>query len=537
MTNSATNVKAALYLRLSRDDDLAGDSSSILTQRQMLQRYAKDNHFSVVDEYVDDGYSGTNFNRPSFQRMISDIDDGKVNCVIVKDMSRLGRNYLEVGKYTEMYFPANDVRFIAINNGIDSATQQDNDFTPFLNIINEWYAKDTSKKIKAALRTKFQEGVSFCTYAPFGYKKDPNDHTKLIIDEETAPIIRHIFDLALQGYGAGKIVKTLIAEQIPTPSWFNYSRYGTFAQFYRESEDRKCMWTHAQMKSILKNEVYIGTMVHNKQSTISFKNKKKKRKGVSEWIKVENTHEPIISRDDFCKVQEMIKSRRKTTESGEQQMFAGLIKCADCGLALKYATAKKKNGIRRYFNCSTYSQYGKESCSIHYINYNNLYNYVLSRLQHWSKLCEADEQEMLKYLIKDGEKNSADSYAERELKKAQKRLKELDGLLAKLYEDSLSEKITERNFDSLCAKFQTEQEQLDKRIIELTAEVNAKADRQQNIRNWVETIKKYSNPKELTAEMLNALIERIAVHEAETLENGEKRQKVDIYYRFIGKID
>ena len=357
----------------------------------MLQRYAKDNNFSVVDEYVDDGYSGTNFNRPSFQRMISDIDDGKVNCVIVKDMSRLGRNYLEVGKYTEMYFPANDVRFIAINNGIDSATQQDNDFTPFLNIINEWYAKDTSKKIKAALRTKFQEGVSFCTYAPFGYKKDPNDHTKLIIDEETAPIIRHIFDLALQGYGSGKIVKTLIAEQIPTPSWFNYSRYGTFAQFYRESEDRKCMWTHAQMQFILKNEVYIGNMVHNKQSTISFKNKKKKRKEAFEWIKVENTHEPIISREDFYKVQEMIKSRRKTTGSSEQQMFAGLIKCADCGFSLKYSLVKKKKGSRRYFCCSTYSQYGKESCTFHYINYDNLYGYVLSRLQHRSKLCEADE--------------------------------------------------------------------------------------------------------------------------------------------------
>ena len=196
-----------------------------------------------------------------------------------------------------------------------------------------------------------------------------------------------------------------------------------------------------------------------------------------------------------------------------------------------------QEGVCKELFCSTYSQYGKESCSIHYINYDNLYNYVLSRLQHWSKLCEADEQEMLKYLIKDGEKNSADSYAERELKKAQKRLKELDGLLAKLYEDRLSERITERNFDSLCTKFQTEQEQLDMRISDLTAEVNAKADRQQNIRNWVETIKKYSDPKELTAEMLNALIEKITVHNAETLENGEKRQKVDIYYRFIGKIE
>lgn len=537
MTNSATNVRAALYLRLSRDDDLAGDSSSILTQRQMLQRYAKDNNFSVVDEYVDDGYSGTNFNRPSFQRMISDIDDGKVNCVIVKDMSRLGRNYLEVGKYTEMYFPSNDVRFIAINNGIDSATQQDNDFTPFLNIINEWYAKDTSKKIKAALRTKFQEGVSFCTYAPFGYKKDPNDHTKLIIDEETAPIIRHIFDLALQWNGTGKIVKALISEQIPTPSWYNYTRYGTFSKVYEESEDKKYIWSYAQAKAILRNEVYMGNMVHNKRSTVSFKNKKLKRKKASEWIRVENTHEPIISRDDFCKVQDMIKTRRKTTSNGEQHLFAGLVKCSDCGLAMRYCVKKNKKGVRKELFCSTYALYGKESCSIHYINYSKLYDYVLSRLQHWSKLCEADEQEMLKYLIKDGEKNSADSYAERELKKAQKRLKELDGLLAKLYEDRLSEKITERNFDSLCAKFQTEQEQLDVRISELTAEVNAKADRQQNIRNWVETIKKYSDPKELTAEMLNALIERIAVHEAETLENGEKRQKVDIYYRFIGKIE
>ena len=299
---------SALYLRLSRDDELQGDSSSIVTQRQMLRKYAGEHGINVYDEYVDDGWSGTNFDRPEFQRMITDIENGKINCVIVKDLSRLGRNYILTGQYTELYFPSHNVRFIAVNDNVDSING-DNEFAPFKNIINEWYARDVSRKVHTALQTKFAAGERFSAYAPIGYRKDPNCHNRLIIDEETRWIIEKIFGYALNGKGAGKITKLLIEEKVPTPAWINYKRNGTFARFFVDQpEEKRYMWIVSQVKSILKDETYIGNTVHNKQTTVSFKSKKKYRKPESEWLRVENTHEAIISKDDFLTVQEMIKS-------------------------------------------------------------------------------------------------------------------------------------------------------------------------------------------------------------------------------------
>ena len=264
----------ALYLRLSRDDELRGESSSITTQRSMLRQFAKENNLNVIEEYVDDGWSGTNFDRPDFQRMIEDIEDGKINCVVTKDLSRLGRNYILTGQYTELYFPSKGVRYIAINDGVDSI-QGESEIAPFKNIINEWVARDTSRKVKSAMRVKHSEGKRYSAYAPLGYKKHSENKGEILINEETRWIVEKIFNLAYQGMGAAKICKTLIESKVPTPAWINFKTYGTFAHvFDGQPESKKYMWTIGQVKDMLKDETYIGNSIHNKQSTISFKNKK-----------------------------------------------------------------------------------------------------------------------------------------------------------------------------------------------------------------------------------------------------------------------
>lgn len=529
----------ALYLRLSRDDENAGESNSIGTQRLMLRRYAEQNGLFVVDEYIDDGYSGTNFDRPNFQRMIDDIEAGRINCVVTKDLSRLGRNYLLTGQYMELYFPAHGVRYIAIDNGVDSNNQQSSEFTPFLNVINEWYARDISRKVTKAMRTRFENGAHYGAYAPIGYRKDPEQTGHLLIDEETRWIVEKIFSLAVQGAGAAKITHILATEQIPTPSWLNFQRYGTFAHVYEgQPESKRYAWTIAQVKKILQDENYIGNSVHNKQTNVSFKCKKKIRKPKDEWWKVEDTHEAIISKADFDRVQEQIASRRRKQKDGTTQIFAGLVKCADCGWSLAYATNQRKKAPYSYYHCSKNGQ-GLRQCTMHYIRYDLLYNFVLSRLQYWIQAVDQDEQALIQRLAKSNvtEQAAASKQAAQEKKRAEKRLNELDNLLAKIYEDRLNEKITERNFSMLSQKYQQEQGELEKSIDALAAQLDSVKEQENGVGKWIDLIKQFSNPSELTAEMLNTLIEKILVHEAVKDTDGSRTQEIEIIYRFVGKID
>lgn len=534
-----TTYNTGLYERLSRDDDLQGESNSISTQRMMLRKYAAEHGLNVVDEYIDDGYSGTNFERPGFKRMIDDIEAGKINCVIVKDLSRFGRNYLQVGIYTEMLFPQKNVRFIAVDNNVDSENQQSNEFTPFLNVINEWYARDISRKVKRAFRARNENGAHYGAYAPLGYIKDPDQKGHLLIDEETRWIIEKIFALALQGTGAAKITKILTDEKIATAGWFNYKRYGSFANIYADAPKEKVYaWTIAQVKSILKEETYIGNSVHNKQTNISFKDKRKVRKPQNEWWTVENTHEPIISKEDFESVQEMIASRRRQKKNGTTQIFAGLVKCADCGWSLAYGMNRQNKNPYSYYHCSKNGQ-GLRQCSMHYIRYDVLYAYVLSRLQYWFKEVQQDESQLLQRLLKsnDNERNLAKKKAVSDLKKAQKRQAELDDLFSRMYEDRVTGKITERNFSMLSDKYQTEQEELETMIDSLQKQLAQDTQESADAGKWIALIKQYAYPTELTAELLNAFIEKILVHEAVKDKNGNRVQKVEICYRFIGKID
>jgi len=528
-------------MRLSRDDENFGDSVSIESQRIILQQYAQDNHLHVVGEYIDDGWSGTNFDRPNFQRMMDDVDTGKVNCIVTKDLSRFGREHVMMDYYLEFVFPENNVRYIAVTENEDTEKGL-SDFVPFKNLFNEWYAKDTSRKVKAALRAKYIAGQRTFAYAPLGYRKDPENKNHLIIDAETRWIIEKIFNLAVQGAGAAKITSILITEKIPTAGWLNYQRYGTFANIYADQpEEKQWAWTIAQVKSILKDETYIGNSVHNKQSTISYKNKKTVRKPQSEWFRVENTHDAIISRADFEQVQEQITNRRRKKSDGTTQIFAGLLKCADCGWSMSFGTNKQNKNPFSYFNCTNYRQYGTtlHKCTSHYVRYDVLYAFILSRICYWTDKAAESKEQLLERVMQGSikETDATRKKLQDDLKRAEKRKAEVDRLFAKVYEDWASERITEYNFTMLSEKYQTEQVTLSEKIERLTQDLEAVKQSENGAEKWVALLEQYRHPTELTAEMLNELIEKIVVHEATKTADGTREQEIEVFYRFVGKIE
>ncbi|MBQ3590629.1 MAG: recombinase family protein [Clostridia bacterium] len=535
------SYNTALYMRLSRDDENYGDSVSIETQRTILRNYAEENGFVNVSEYVDDGYSGTNFQRPGFQRMMGDVESGKINCIITKDLSRFGREHIMMDYYLEFIFPENHVRYIAVTENEDTEKGL-SDFVPFKNLFNEWYAKDTSRKVKTALHAKFAAGQRVCTYAPLGYRKDPEQKNRLMVDEETKWIIEKIFDLAVHGAGSAKITKTLIAEHVPTAGWLNYTRYGTFANIYADApEEKSWAWTIAQVKNILKDETYIGNSIHGKQTNISYKNKKRIRRPEEEWFRVENTHDPLISKDVFNQVQEQIAHRRRQMKDATTQIFSGLVKCADCGCSMSFATNRQNKVPYSYFNCTSYRQFGRTSgiCTSHYIRYDVLYDYVLNRIRYWSTQAELGEEELLNRLMHAGDTARAGVRKKQtaELSKAEKRKAEIDRLFMKLYEDWSSGRITEYNFNMLSQKYQEEQGELDGRIVKLREALSEEQQTAENAEKWIGLIREFTCPSELTAELLNTVIKKIVVHEAVKHEDGSREQKVEIYYRFIGKIE
>ena len=535
---NTTIYNTALYMRLSRDDENYGDSVSIETQRTILQQYAKEQGLHVVGEYVDDGWSGTNFERPDFQRMMDDVEAGKVNCIVTKDLSRFGREHVMMDYYLEFLFPEKRVRYIAVAENEDTEKGL-SDFVPFKNLFNEWFAKDTSRKVKAAFKAKFATGQRIGAYAPIGYRKHPEIKNKLIIDEETRWIVEKIFDLAIHGRGAASITRILIMEKVPTPGFINFQRDGTFANIYAGApEEKSYAWTIAQVKSIMKDETYIGHTIHYRETNISFKNKRRVRKPQSEWVRVENTQEPIISEQVFRQVQEQIANRRRKCKDGTTQIFSGLVKCADCGWSMAYGMNKQNKKPYGYYHCSKNGQ-GFHQCSMHYIRYDVLYTYILARVQYWSQQAQQDGDKLLQRLLNasDKERNTAKKKQTAELKKATKRKAEVDNLFAKMYEDWSVGRITEYNFNMLSEKYQAEQHELDEKIQELQAELDAAVQTAVDAEKWIELMKKYVNPTQLTAELLNALIEKILIHEAVKHEDGTREQEVEIFYRFIGKVE
>ena len=531
---------AALYMRLSRDDEQQGESISIKTQRMMLRQFAQEHNIRVVGEYVDDGWSGTNFDRPEFQRMIDDIEEDKlkINCVITKDLSRLGRNYILTGQYTEIYFPSKGIRYIAITDNVDTANGE-SELAPFLNILNEMHARQTSKKVKAAMRARFANGAHYGAYPKLGFLKDPDDPGHRIPDPEYRWIPEKIFDLAFHGSGAARITRILIQEEVPTPAWINYQRDGTFAHVFEgQPEEKRYAWTVAQVKSILTDEDYIGNSVHNKQTNISFKNKKRVRKPVEEWFRVEATHEGLIPEEVFRSVQEQIATRRRKMKDGTTQIFSGLVKCADCGWSMRFGTNKQNKTPYSHYDCSQYGQMGKIRCSAHYIRYEVLYAHVLERLRGWIELAQQDEETLLQTILKsrDQAKQTERKKLAAEYRKSEKRRTEIDNLFARMYEDWSAGRITEHNFNMLSQKYQNEQIALEEKLESMKAELDSIQDSEADARKWIDLVRQYSHPTELTAELLNALIDRIYIHESTYDDDGNKLQKIEIHYKFIGNV-
>ena len=401
-------------------------------------------------------------------------------------------------------------------------------------------AKDTSRKSKAAFRAKFLNGERVNFMAPFGYVKHPDIKNKLMVDEETAWIVRKIFDLAFHGMGANRISKVLMGEKIPCPGWFQYTRNGGCAHFFEgQPDEKRYVWSKTHVKNILKDETYIGNTVHHRQGTISYKNKRVVRNPQEKWLRIEGTHEAIIEADIFEAVQKQITSRRWECKDHSSQIFSGLLKWADCGWSMRYGVQSSARNPYAYYKCGKYSDFQTRGCTSHYIRYDALYAYVLVRIQNWSVKAIQDEKALLNQLLSTGdrERNAAQKKQTAELKKAAKRKAEIDGLFAKLYEDWAAGRITEYNFNMLTTKYQTEQGELAEKIDTLTAELDTVKQTESDARQWVELIRQYANPTELTAPLLNALIEKIVVHQSVKGEDGEQEQEIEIFYRFIGKID
>ena len=536
-TTEIRETWTALYARLSLDDGNVGESMSIQSQKAILTRKAEELGIYNYRFYVDDGYSGTNFNRPSFQQMIADIEAGKVTCVITKDLSRLGRNYLESGAYIEVFFPKHQVRYIAVNDGVDSANSGEMDITPFKNILNEFYSRDVSKKVKSGKYIRASQGKFMGTHAPFGYQKDPENKHHLVPDVYSAEIVRRIFRLYLSGISMKEIALILTREGVVNRAAYKKLQQSNYI-CSRKISEKEMHWTVDAVRQILMNEVYTGTLVQGKTRKERLIDEKPTAVDRKDWIRVENTHEAIISRDVFEQVQKQIASRRRQQKDATTQIFAGLVKCADCGWSMRFGTNRQNKTPYSHFTCSQYGQMGTQ-CSAHYIRYDTLYVYVLSRIQFWSHRAQLSEEKLLQQILKNGDRErvTAAKRQESELKRAEKRKAEVDGKFVRMYEDWSAGRITEYNFNLLTKKYQAEQLELEEKISRLQAELSAEQQTALDAEKWISLIKQYANPTELTAELLNTLIEKIVIHEATKGSDGMREQEIEIYYRFIGKID
>lgn len=522
----------ALYCRLSRDDELTGDSNSIVNQKTILSKYAKENGFKNPLFFVDDGYSGTNFNRPSWSELLERIENGEVSTLIVKDMSRLGRDYLKVGFYTEVLFVEKGVRFIAINNGIDSANQQDSDFTPFLNIINEWYAKDTSKKIRAVMKSKGEAGEHLCTNPPYGYMKDPENKKQWIVDEEAATVVKRIFALCLDGYGPSEIARILKTDKVLIPTAYWQAQGKTVNHSVPENP---YLWVSATVADILEKKDYLGHTVNFKTYRQSYKSKKKLYNPEEKQLVFENTHEAIIDADTWQRVQELRKNKRRPTRTGKTNMFSGIARCADCGEKLYYCTSRNFEARQDHFICSTSRLKGKEVCPTHFIRAVVLEQGVLAHMR-MTIACVANHEEQFRKAM--GAKQKAEAKRElaakrRQLTQAERRIEELDRLFKRIYEDNTNGKLSDSRFQMLSGDYEQEQEELREKLLRLNDEINEQEEQAENIDRFIGKVRKYLDLDELTPAILNDMVKAVYVH-APDKSKGYREQQIDISYDLVG---
>lgn len=522
----------ALYCRLSRDDEFSGDSASIATQKAMLSQYAEEKGFINCEYFVDDGYSGTNFNRPDFQRMIGLVEQGKVGTVIVKDLSRLGRNYLLTGNYTEVIFPEYKVRFIAINDNVDT-DQGDNEFAPFKNIINEWYAKDCSRKVKSAFKTKALKGEYTGGFPAYGYQKDPEDRHHLIPDDH-APIVQRMFRMALEGESCFHIAKTLEEEKVFTPRAYLMDEFGKYKA--NERVKHPYAWSKTSVHRILSNPIYLGKLVSLRYQTRSFKDKRIVPRSEDEWITVEDTHEALVDQETFDTVQERIKLKQPATWENSDNIYRGLLICGGCNTRMVFSTrtGRKSKGN---FCCNKHRRYGGTECSAHYITLEQLEEILLEDIQRHASFAASDRESYIELLMEIAEKGSSGQrkQALKEMEACVKRQEELDVILNQLFEDHALHRIPDDRYSVMSEKYSAEYREIKNRMSQLESSQTEYDQKEKDAKKFAGLVERYTNIEELTGPLLHTLIDHVVVHDKEEID-GEVVMRIEIYYRFIGKV-
>ena len=532
-----TIYNAGIYVRLSQEDMRAGESLSIEHQKLILTKYVREQGWNLVDTYVDDGFSGTDFNRPSVQRLLSDAQTGRINLIICKDLSRFGRNYIEVGQYIDYIFPLHNIRFIALNDNVDTANRDSNamEMMPVINLFNEWHASSTSKKIKAVNLANAKAGKYTCANAAYGYTKADDEKHTPIIDPEAAEVVRRIFKLRSQGMSPRAIGDQLNAENIPIPSDYRCQKKGIVNTKYTRH-----LWTQVQIRQILYNPIYLGKLAMMRVTSVSYKNHKKVRKDPSEWVVTEDTHEAIISQELWDKVREAEKavSHGKRDGKGVTQPLSGMLFCPDCGYKMKAAGRKRtlKSGelIREcYYNCSSYVLHGKELCSTHYISQKQIEAVIIADIRSMAELVVKDEQTArAAFLSKKEQQTSRQSKADiKKLNDSKHRLAELENLMQSVYEDKVMGKIPEHICVSFLEKYEAEQQELRAVIADLEERLSAEKQDREDVEEFIRRLKKYVDVQTLTRELGLELIEYVTVG---AYTPNEPRE-INIYYKFLDK--
>ena len=540
MSKLTENKRAGLYMRLSQEDERAGESQSIENQKTILEKYALDNGFEVVDEYIDDGWSGTTFERPEVQRLLEDAKNGRINTIIVKDLSRFGRSYIEVGQYTDYIFPTYNIRFIAIGDGVDSAVSNGSgmDMTPIMNVFNEWHAASTSKKIREVIEANARDGRYRTTYAPYGYIKGDDEKHLPIVDEEAAVVVKRIFEMRASGISPQKIAEALNNDHVMIPSDYKEKKYGI-----PNTRRSHHLWSCGTVTQMLHNPIYLGNLVQMRTTTVSYKNHTIVRRDPEDMIVVEHTHEAIISQElwDRCREVEASVSQGKKNKKGIVLPLSGLCYCADCGAKMHSGwnnTRKSRNSPRIYYRehmkCGAYAKFGTIACSSHYINLKILNEIVLTDIRSKMHMVFIDEkkarEEFLSYCREHSDKELAAD--RKKLRAAQKRLTELDRLISSVYEDKVLGKVDESVCIELLGRYQKEREQRRSEVADIEAKLKSSDKAEQNVDEFIRRLRYYMNVPELTREMCLQLIEFITVDECPGKYSKAPRE-IHIYYKLI----
>ena len=536
-----TEKITALYERLSRDDEMsAGDSNSIVHQKLMLETYAAQHGFSNCAHYTDDGWSGGSFDRPDWKRLIADIEAGKVGCVIAKDMSRIGRDYLQTGFYTEVMFREKGVRFIAISNGIDSSVQSSGEFAPFLNVINEWYIRDCSRKVTSVLRAKGMSGKHTTNNVIYGYRKDPDDPGHWLIDEEAAAVVRRIFQLTIEGNGPHQIARILTKEKVERPAYYLGQRNQGTCQS-RDYSDERYIWQGTTVADMLTRPEYMGHTVNFRTYKESYKDKRPKKAPKEDWVIFENTQEAIIEESVFLVVQNIRQARRRPTKMGDMGMFSGLVYCADCGGKMYLCRANHFKPEQEYYICSTYRK-DRTLCKTHSIRRVVLEEIVLRNLREAISYVTQYEDDFIQRAAERSlrERDKALAQKKAVLAQSEKRIAELDVIFKRIYEDNISGKLSDERFIKLSRDYEQEQEQLKAVVETLGREVKQQEQKKTNVRKFISVVKKYTDMTQLDATILREFVEQIRVSDTYTTDEQQKRVKIreiEIVYNFIGAFD